>query len=813
MRSVFSAALLLPMFSSPAYADLFFSEYVERSSNNKAVEIYNPGPGAVDLSTYAVVQYNNGSVAPTTTIKLEGNLAGGQVYVIVNAQSSEALKLRANLQSGSLNFNGDDVLLLKKSEVVIDRFGQLGFDPGTAWESGGLSTLDRTLRRKLSVTQGDTAFEAVFDPAVQWDGFDKDDFTGLGVYSGTVVTEPGTPAVVAVCGVPSKIIADVQGSGATSTLVGQRVHLEAIVTGNYLGANGFSGFFVQQADNERVRRANTSEGIFVYATTLDDATKAALKAGNRVHLVGEVQEAFGQTQIKLESNVAVCAPSGQATAEPLMLPLPQGASFAQYEGMLVTLAQQLVVNDVYELGRYGSVALGSSLLPVPTHVAEPGTAAQAQLTQNDRSRIILDDGLNNQNPATLPYPQGGLRANNTLRRGYTTSGVTGVLEMRYSKWRLQPVPGAAAPVFEARGNPRSAPPARSAGSDTRVGAFNVLNYFNGDGQGAGFDDPTNRGAPNQAEYLRQHAKIVAALNGMDADVIGLMEIENDGYGNRSAIQSLVTGLGSDWRFVNPGVDKLGTDAITVALIYRANRVKPVGTAATLAIDDKNRQPLAQTFEPVAGGKAVTVVVNHLKSKSCGEATGADADQNDGQSCWVPTRLRAAGLIADWLGKAPTGVADSATLIVGDLNSYAKEQPIARFQQAGFADLQFVANGAKAYTYVFNGEAGYLDHALGNPAAQALTRGVHDWNINADEPIALEYTTAFKSQEQIGSFYAPDAYRSSDHDPVMVDLALANTPTSPAPGEEGSSGGGSLGWLPIGLLAMLTARGWRRRAVA
>lgn len=814
MRVIVSAALLLPLLSSPAYADLFFSEYVEGTANNKALEIYNPGPDAVDLSLYSVVQHANGNLASNATFRPAGMLAKGDVYVIVQSNASPALAAKADMQAG-LGFNGDDTLLLKKNEVVIDRFGQLGFRPDTAWVSGGISTVDRTLRRKRTVTQGDTAHETAFDPALEWDGFPVDDFSGLGVYEGTTVVDPPPATPVAVCGAAATRIADVQGSGPASALVGQQVSLEAIVTGNYSGAGGFNGFFVQQADAERVRRANTSEGVFVYAPSLDAGTKAALKHGDRVHLVGTVAEAFGQTQIELKSNVAVCPPNGQASAAAMTLPLPAGTRFADYEGMLVTLAQPLVVNEIYELGRYGTIALGSSLLPVPTHVSEPGAAAQATLAQNERSRILLDDGLNTQNPDPVMYPQnGGLSAANTLRRGATTAGVTGVMEMRFGKWRLQPVPGAVVPMFEARGNPRPAAPARSEGSDTRVVAFNVLNYFNGDGQGAGFDDPNNRGASSHADFLRQQAKIVAALKGMDADIVGLMEIENDGYGTLSAVQSLVTAMGSDWTFVNPGLARLGTDAITVAIIYRAGRVKPVGVAATLPIDDKNRQPLAQTFEPVAGGKPVTLVVNHLKSKSCGTgnaaATGADADQGDGQSCWSPTRVRAAGLIADWLAKSPTGVADTATLIVGDLNAYAKEAPIARFKQAGFDDLQFASRGAAAYTYVFNGEAGYLDHALGNRAAQALMKGTHNWHINADEPLALEYTSQFKSPAQQVSFYAPDAFRSSDHDPVMVDLTLASRPTSPAPEDGGSSGGGSLGWLSIGLLGLLTARRWRSR---
>ena len=175
------------------------------------------------------------------------------------------------------------------------------------------------------------------------------------------------------------------------------------------------------------------------------------------------------------------------------------------------------------------------------------------MAQNARSRIILDDGLNNQNPDPVAYPQGGLSAANTLRRGYTTQSATGVMEKRFSEWRIQPIPGAAVPTFVADGNPRPQAPVRSAGSDTRVAAFNVLNYFNGDGTGSdeGFKDPNNRGASDQAEFVRQHDKIVAAIDGMDADIVGLMEIENDGYGSRSAIRTLTQGLKGCLLYTSP----------------------------------------------------------------------------------------------------------------------------------------------------------------------------------------------------------------------------------------------------------------------
>ncbi|KWI70171.1 ExeM/NucH family extracellular endonuclease [Burkholderia ubonensis] len=570
--------------------------------------------------------------------------------------------------------------------------------------------------------------------------------------------------VSATCGGSATPIAEIQGPGAPSPLAGQNVSIEAVVTADFGGADGFGGFFVQQADAQRRNQPGVSEGLFVYAP------KARAKAGDLVHVTGKVEEKYGQTQLTLSGAIAVCANGQSVTPATLALPVDDVNAFAAYEGMLVRLPQKLNVTDNYELGRYGSVLLSNGRLRTPTSVVPPAQA-QSQIDANARNRLILDDGSNKQNPASVPYPAPGLSAANTLRAGYTVSNVEGVLEMRYGAWRVQPVPGAAAPAFDARANPRTAAPARDRHANLRVASFNVLNYFNGNGLGGGFDDPANRGAKTYQEFLRQDAKIVSALKALDADVIGLMEIQNNGYGELSAVRQLAAKLGSHWRVVDPGTARLGGDAIAVALIYDSRKVEPVGRAATLAIDDKNRQPLAQTFRRVGGKHALTVVVNHLKSKNCPDATSDELDQGDGQGCWNATRTRAAARLADWLAGTPTGASSQGVLLIGDFNSYTHEDPIRLLESRGYRNLVSRWIGANAYSYVYNGEAGYLDHALASLPLAAHVKAVHEWHINADEPVALQYTLAYKSAEQQRTWYAPDAYRSSDHDPVLVDIAL------------------------------------------
>jgi len=801
----------------PAHAELLISEYVEGSSNNKAIEIYNPDAAEADLSVYKIEQYNNGGSTPTASFSLSGRLAPGSVHVTAHSTLASVLGTRVN-QTAAFSFNGDDALALTRSGVVVDRIGQVGYQPPSGfWGTASAGTKDHTLRRKGTVKQGDADISAAFDPSVQWDAFNVDDFSDLGLYNGQGTVTP--PPAMATCGAPATHLADVQGGATTSPLAGQNVEIEAVVTADYSGANGFSGFFVQQPDTQRRKLPGVSEGLFIYAPGV------MARAGDLVHLVGKVEEKYGQTQLTLATNgMASCGSGYNVTPVDVTLPVADARTLSAYEGMLVRLPQTLTVSETYELGRYGSILLSNGRLPLPTNVVAPSNGAAAQAAANALNRLVLDDGSNQQNPGSVRYPTPGLSATNPLRAGYTVSGVRGVLEKRYNAWRLQPVPGAAAPAFNAAANSRAGAPARHAQADVRVASFNVLNYFNGDGKGAGFDDPNNRGAKTQAEFERQEAKIVAAIRALDADVVGLMEIENDGYGELSAIRRLTSQLGADWRYVDPGVPKLGSDAITVAMVYNSRTVQPVGVPATLAIDDKNRQPLARSFRRVGGAQNFTVVVNHLKSKGCTGATGKDADQGDGQSCWNPTRVRAAALIADWLATAPTGVSDVGKLLIGDLNSYAKEDPVLLLADKGYADMVEKFVGKDAYSYVYGGESGYIDHALATSGLAERVRAVHEWHINADEPIALEYSFAYKSAEQQQTFYAPDAYRSSDHDPVLVDLALntqaagggaapeSDVATGSGAGSAGASGAGAVDplvglVLGVGVVALVRRRAW------
>ena len=293
-----------------------------------------------------------------------------------------------------------------------------------------------------------------------------------------------------------------------------------------------------------------------------------------------------------------------------------------------------------------------------------------------------------------------------------------------------------------------------------------------------------RGAETATELQRQRDKLLTALVEIDADVLGLVELENTP--GVDPVADIVAGLNSrtaPGTFAGIASGVIGTDAIRVGIIYRPTAVVPVGAHAVLdaSVDPqfdttKNRPALAQTFQQVAGGETFTVVVNHFKSKGpCPSAADPNGDQGDGQGCWNVSRRNAAQALVSWLGTAPTGSTDADVLILGDLNSYAREDPIAVILAAGYVDVadQF----GDPYSYVFDGQWGTLDYALASGSLAAQVVGAAEHHINADEPSVLDYNTNFKSAGQIVSLYATDAYRTSDHDPVVVGLAL--TPSPPA----------------------------------
>lgn len=540
-------------------------------------------------------------------------------------------------------------------------------------------------------------------------------------------------------------IGAVQGAGDISPLAGQSVTIEGVVVGDFQAQGQFNGVFLQDdGDGDET----TSDGIFVF-----DRGRNDLSVGDHVRVTGKVSEFNGQTQLTPSSvtRLASGVPTPAATA--LTLPV---TDWERYEGMLLTFPQDLTIVEYFNFDRFGEITYATQRQWTPTSVMSPGQEAITLLNANSADRLIVDDGRGTQNPSPAIHPNGRpLARDNYFRGGDSVAGLTGVLSYNFGAFKLQPTQGGKHTVR----NPRpSAPPQLG---DMRIASFNVLNYFTT----LTSENAAARGADTAEEFQRQQAKIVAAMTELNADVFGLMEIENNGLALQNLVDALNANSPGTYAAVSTG--RVGSDAIFQAFIYKPGAVEPVGNFATLNFGDrKNRPSLVQTFRHKVTGELVNISVNHLKSK--GSACAGDPDRGDGQGNCNLTRKVAAEKLATWLESDPTGQGSTRTIIIGDLNSYDHEDPVTALTAAGYTDVEKQFSGEQAYSYVFDGMAGYLDHALANPAAAASIVDAQAWHINADEADIFDYDMSHKKPAE-QALFAPDPYRSSDHDPVVVSL--------------------------------------------
>jgi hypothetical protein len=544
--------------------------------------------------------------------------------------------------------------------------------------------------------------------------------------SATAATTTPTPTPTDPCATPpTHRISEVQGNGDATPLAGQTVRVEGIVTGDFQKSDQLSGFFMQ--DPAPDADPATSEGLFAFARdTLKD-----VRPGDRVLVTGRAFEFNGWTELSPVTALDVCG-TGTVPALPYRLP---SDGLEHVENMLLTFRQPLTVSDHYNLGRFGEVTVsadGRLFQPTDRPGVDPGL--------NRRRSLLIDDGSSRQNPATLPP---------VVRAGAVATGVTGVLGYGFDAYRLQPTK----PITYLDANPRRSRPL-PVGGNVKVASFNTLNWFTTLG---------SRGANTAEEQQRQLAKLVAALKGLNADAVALMEVENNG---RTALQALVDavnaemGAGTYAALTHPHP---GTDAIQVGLIYKPGKLTPVGEPRASQDPVFSRPPLVQTFRRAGGGQPFTMVVNHLKSKgSCPSGDGPDADQGDGQGCWNATRVRQAQALLGLVADLPN------PLVLGDLNAYGEEDPIDTLEAGGLTSLtkRFVP-ARQRYSYLFGGLAGELDHALAGRQLLRRVIGATIWHVNADEPRVLSAI----GQGTRPDLYEPDAFRSSDHDPVIIGLYL------------------------------------------
>lgn len=753
------------------------------------VEIKNVGTTAVNLGgvTIELVNGNGGGAVIYQTIALPAvTLAASDYYVVCgDAATVPNCDLDVTPDTNLIQNGAPDAVGLRYNSELLDAVSYEGNTGAPYTEGSGVGLVD----------DGAQPFESISRCA---DGLDTNqnnvDFVVADSTPGeTNACGGGGGGEIGSCGDPATFIHEIQGSGLLSPLVGTTVVIEGIVVGDFQNnaqpdSGDLNGFYVQEEDSDADGDPATSEGIFVFAPGADDVS-----VGDQVRVLGNVTEfatsgGASLTELTAVSAMLVCG-AGLPLPTPALVTLPVTAvsDFERYEGMLVHFPQALTISEYFNFDRFNETVLSLGRMYQPTAVVSPGAAANAMAAANALNRITLDDGRSNQNPDPAIHPNGNIfDLSNLFRGGDTVEGVTGVIDHSFGLYRIQPTQGAT----YSQENARPLTP-EDVGGRLKVANFNVLNYFSTIDTGVPICGPAAnqecRGADTPEEFVRQRTKIIAALVEIDADVVGLIELEN--HATDAALQDLVVGLNDalgagTYAYIATG--PIGTDAIKVAFIYKPASVTPAGAYAILDssvdprfLDSKNRPVLAQTFQENSSGALFTTAVNHLKSKGSDCNDVGDPDMGDGQGNCNLTRLAAAQAMVDWLATDPTGSGDPDILIMGDLNSYDKEDPISAILAGpdgilgtadDYTDLIAAFQGELAYSYVFDGQLGYLDHALANASLTPQVTGVTEWHINADEPDLLDYDMTFKQPAQ-AALYEPNAFRSSDHDPVIVGLNL------------------------------------------
>ncbi|MGP1389113.1 MAG: ExeM/NucH family extracellular endonuclease [Vibrio diabolicus] len=827
--------------SANANAEIIISQYVEGGAYNKAVEIANTGDTAVTLTGYELAKSSNGGGSWGSTLDLSDvTLQAKQVYVLAHGDASEAIKAVADYTDKNVaNFNGDDPLALLKDGEVHDILGVMG-DVDFA--------KDTTLVRNSDALTPSTTYQST-----QWTALPKDNIDGLGELN---TTEPPAPFACEVDGQEPAFttIQEIQGEGASSPFIDGYPYItteDHFVTGvvSAVTTGLTKGFYLQALENDG--NDKTSEGLFIHT----DVADTELKAGDVVCVKGKVQEYYSNTQLSSDANSYVKTGTSNAS---LVTPLTikEGETLRdaleRHEGMQVELssASELFVtrNFSYDYdSRRNNMMLSHEaplFKPTQLHAAE-SDAAVALAKENAANRIYLESDSKAPN-GQIPYfptfaqdlDQNG-SSEQHIRLGSRVEGLQGVVTYSYNEYRLIATNEVDSSNFVTSGDDfdvaRKAAPA-IADSDLRVASFNVLNYFTSVAD-SGHDNPTgqNRGATNLDEFLIQQAKIVSAMNKMDADIIGLMEVENNGFGDGSAIQNLVDALNAEIDDVEDHYtyveieeqDKyqeeyFGSDAIMVAILYRANAVTPKeaakvivtpeqhiaentitrkeGTESNPAYDKYQRHSLLQTFTVKETGEDLSVVVNHFKSKGseCIEewiAGVEDSEPADLQGNCNNFRVSAAKVVGEALKDI-----DGDVLVMGDLNAYSKEDPLltltdyskekygrdiytAAYTTIGGGELQVektkiekgyglhnlntLLHGADTFSYTYSGELGNLDHALASSSLAQKVVAIEDWHINSLESNLFEYGSKYTGDMP----KYKDAFSASDHDPVIIAIDL------------------------------------------
>lgn len=776
---------------------------------NKYVELYNPTGADISLAGWSL-QYRSatGQVAPTGFAALSGTIKANDFFLIKgNSNGVVGSELPASdADASGFSFaGGGGTLILSDTDAklpanlatgsLVDTAGVvdlLGYGSSNTFETaassaaGATSSLNRT--GFIDTDSNAADFTTAAPSPVGTGGGD----------------EPPPPPVDS----GAKTIAEIQGEGVKSPLVGTTVTTKGKVTAAY-PTGGFNGYFIQTpgtGGDLDLATHKASDGVFVYSP----ATVAAVHSGDYVQVTGLVKEFGGASDTATTTEIDVAAggmtPLAEPTTEVKAAVITVPASVEQretLEGMLVAPQGDFTITDNYSLNNYGEIGLATGTTPLvqPTAVAPYGSAEYtAKVAENAARAIKLDDGASTNflNTAGQSVPLPWLSQETPMRVGSTSEFMAPVIfDNRNNSYKFQPLealtPANAAAVQPiAFGNNRVEAP-KSVGGNLKVASFNVQNYFTETGDKNAscqfYNDRVGnpiavrtgcnqRGAANAENLKRQQDKIVAGINASGADVLSLEEVENSakfGKDRDSALSTLVDALNiatpGVWDYVrSPAADQRPDvaieDVIRTAFIFKKAAAEAVG--ASVILDDAAftgiaRQPLAQSFKLVGAedSSKVLLIVNHFKSK--GSAIGNDTDQGQGNSNLA--RTAQAEALVKFSAEQQSAQGTDKVLLMGDFNAYGFEDPINVMTNAGYVD-QDPKTGKHSYSY--GGMVGSLDHVLASPAAEAIITGADIWNINSAESIAMGYS---RYNYNVTNFYDGSAFSASDHDPVVVGLNL------------------------------------------
>lgn len=550
---------------------------------------------------------------------------------------------------------------------------------------------------------------------------------------------------LAIClsGQTTLTIPQIQGTGSSSSYISQLVKTSGVVTAKFIGANKVGGYFIQDpvGDNNVL----TSDGIFV-ATSTDNVL-----VGDLVEVIGTVSENSGRTQIGSITKTTVLSSNNSLPFVKVKFDATNW-NWEQYEGMLLQFDQNLYVTSNSALLTAGQLTLNPTRIYTPTNQFLPLSTGYTNLVNsNALMQLILDDGITTTNYSPPVFAD----ASGSRRPGERVNGLMAVVDYSNSAFVLYP-----ATALRFFGNPRPTAPFGLGNYNLKLCAFNLEVYLY-DSFGTGF-------GPNDAtQAAQQHTKIVAAMLAIDVDIYGVMEIQQ----GQAALQKLVAGLNSAtvagrYSYVDDGGSSSGSYT-KVAFIFRTDKVTPYLALKSndLPTSAPKYRKKAQAFILKSNNEKFIFSINHFKAKSgCSSATGSDADQGDGQSCYNYTRIQESNSTITFANTCKTFYGDNDVIIMGDLNAYGMEDPVQTLVKAGFTDLHRAYHADTTYSYVYNNQAGYLDNALASATILPQVTGVCVFHINSDEPDIYGYA---------GSSYQANMYRSSDHDPVVVGLSLGN----------------------------------------